>query len=411
MSDTVHKSVSDYETNSKSKRSKRLGWVYFGFALLVGSGAAIIYSHHDIASAPAGKVLLPTVTVSEPLRDNVDTRGSFIGQFSAVNRVELRAQVGGTLSEIHFSDGNIVHKGDLLFVIDPRPYDIKLQQAKSELSTAKARLALANSQLSRAETLQKDQWTAVATLDQRISDQSAARAAVDDAEARIRDAQLDLEYSRITAPFTGRIGARAVSVGSLVAGSRAGTGTSSLLATLISLDPIYVNFDMSEADHMMFARERQYQSGPLARTVDITLSDENEPSRTGTLDFLDNSLDRSSGTLHARATVPNNDFLLTPGSFARVSVVMKPAAPALLVPDAAVLPDQAEHVVLTVGADNVVTPKQVELGDLRSGLRVIRSGLFSTDKIIIEGIPAVRAGSKVTVERGAIQFASGQHGG
>src|SRR4029079_13018337 len=167
--------------------------------------------------------------------------------------------------------------------------------------------------------------------------------------------------TRITAPFTGRIGARLVSIGSLIAGSRAGTSPTTLLATLVSIDPIYVNFDMSEADYMTFLREHQQKKGPLADKVELSLSDEKEFSREGTLDFVDNRLDRSSGTIHARATVINNDLFLTPGGFARVRLQVKPPAPALLVPDASVLPDQSEHIVLTVGPDNVVTPKHVQL--------------------------------------------------
>jgi RND family efflux transporter MFP subunit len=236
----------------------------------------------------------------------------------------------------------------------------------------------------------------------------AAQAAVDEAEALIRDAQFDLDHTRIAAPFTGRIGSHLVSVGNLVAGSRAGTSPTTLLATLVSFETIYLDFDMSEAEYMIFARERQRQTGPLASRVKVSLSDEQEFTRVGTLDFVDNSLDRSSGTIHARATVPNSDLLLTPGGFARVRLEVAPPEPALLVPDASVLPDQSQHIVLTVDANNVVTPKQVELGDLRDGLRVIRSGLAPTDKVIIDGIPSVAPGGKVSPHDGSIRFASQQ---
>lgn len=404
-----------FEKDAKSDViSTRRNWlpVVLPTLALLLVGGAYCYLHLNGAGSIAASAGAPlaNVVVAQPIRQNVDQRGNFIGQFSAVDRVELRAQVGGTLSEIHFKDGQFVKKGDLLFVIDPRPYEIKLQQAKAELMTAKARLALANSQLARAQSLVKDQWTSVSTLDQRVADRDSAQAAVDDAHAKIRDAELDLEYSRVTAPFNGRIGARDVSIGSLIAGSRAGIGPSTLLAILVSTDPIYINFDMSEADYLAFARERQKDKSPLANKVGITLSDEKTSSRSATLDFLNNTLDRASGTMHARATVSNPDALLMPGSFARVGVSLSKAVPALLVPDAAVLPDQSGHIVLAVNADNVVTPKQVEIGDLRDGLRVIYSGLEPTDKVIIEGIPTARPGSKVAVSTKPIASNKAQNG-
>ena len=286
--------------------------VYVGFAPRRGSQAVAL-------STPA-----PLVTVSRPLQHEVDTRAGFLGQFSAIDRVELRAQVGGTLTEIHFKDGQIVHKGDLLFVIDPRPYEIKLEQAKAALQTATARVALAGNQLSRAQSLKRNDFATQETVDQRTNDQDASQAAVEDAKARVRDAELDLEYCRVRAPFTGRIGARQVSVGSLVAGSRAATSPTTLLATLVSLDPLYLDFDMSESDFLTFSRERARLNGPLANKVAIGLSDENNFSREGTLDFIDNALDRSSGTIHARATVPNGDLFLAPGQFARLPVAIAP---------------------------------------------------------------------------------------
>jgi RND family efflux transporter MFP subunit len=350
----------------------------------------------------------PAVAVSAPLQRDVGTRLKFLGQFSAVNQVELRAQVGGTLTKIGFKDGAIVHKGDLMFVIDPTPYQIKLSQATAQLESAHARLDLASRELVRAQTLKRTGFGTIENADQRAAEQRADQAAVDDAEALVRDARFDLDHCYITAPFTGRIGSHLVSVGNLVAGSRAASSPTTLLATLVSIDPIYLNFDMSEADYMTFLRERQQQKGPLADKVQISLADETGFTREGTLDFVDNTLDRSSGTIHARATIPNSDLLLTAGGFARVRLEVAPPAPALLVPDASVLPDQSEHIVLTVGPNDVVTPKRVQLGDLRDGLRVIRSGLDPSDRVIIDGIPTVRPGSKVSPQSGSIRLASDQ---
>jgi RND family efflux transporter MFP subunit len=346
------------------------------------------------------------VVVSRPLVRQLDARLGFLGQFSAVDQVELRAQVGGTLTEIHFKDGDIVHKGDLLFTIDPVPYEIRLAEANAQLETATAKLELADRQLVRAQALKHDDFGTAQNVDQRTADQRAAQASVDDAKAQIRDAQFDIEHSQIRAPFTGRIGTHLVSVGNLIAGSRAATSPTTLLATLVSLDPVHLDFDMSESDYLTFSRERAKMKGSLADKVEIALSDESMFVRQGTLDFVDNMLDRSSGTIHARATVPNPDSLLTPGEFARVRLVVGAPAPTLLVPDTAVLPDQSRHLVMTVSSDGVVAPKDVETGDIRDGLRVIRSGLTPHDRVIIDGLPHAAPGSKVTAQNGTIRYAA-----
>jgi RND family efflux transporter MFP subunit len=220
----------------------------------------------------------------------------------------------------------------------------------------------------------------------------------------VRDAELDLEYCRVLAPFTGRIGARQVSIGSLVAGSRAATSPTTLLTTLISLDPLYLDFDMSESDFLTFSRERARIKGPLANKVAIGLSDENDFTREGTLDFIDNALDRSSGTIHARATVPNPDLFLAPGQFGRLRVAIAPPTPVYLLPDAAVVLDQSQRLVMTVGPDATVKPKIVSTGDLRGGLRVIQSGLDSGDRVVIDGLVRAIPGTKVAPQDGAIHY-------
>jgi len=376
--------------------------------VIIVAAAWLIYSYRQGDAVASVAPALPQVVVSKPLVREVDARLSFLGQFSAVEQVELRAQVGGTLTGIHFKDGDVVHKGDLLFTIDSRPYEIRLAQANAQLDTARARLALASRELNRAQTLAAKAFGTEQAVDQRTNDQRAAQAAVDDAKAQIRDAEFDLEHCRITAPFTGRIGTHLVSVGNLIAGSRAATSPTTLLATLVSLDPIYLDFDMSESDFLTFSRDRAWRNQGLANKVEIALGDETEFARQGTLDFVDNALNRSSGTIHARATVPNPDGFLTPGVFARVRLVVGAPAQALLVPDAAVLPDQSEHIVMTVAPDGTVVPKQVAIGDLRGSLRVIRSGLAPNDRVIIDGIPHALPGTKVAPQDGAIRYAGGE---
>ena len=386
---------------------RRWRWRATALGVAVAAGLFLAWlglAPHRGNQAAAAVPPTPVVTVSQPLQRELDVRAGFLGQFSAIDRVELRAQVGGTLTEIHFKDGQIVHKGDLLFVIDPRPYEIKLEQAKAALQTATARVALATNQLSRATSLKRSDFATQETVDQRTNDQDASQAAVADAKARVRDAELDLEYCHVLAPFTGRIGARQVSLGSLVAGSRAATSPTTLLTTLVSLDPLYLDFDMSESDFLTFSRERARAKGPLANKVLIGLSDENSLAREGTLDFIDNALDRSSGTIHARATVPNPDLFLAPGQFARLRVAIAPPAPVYLLPDAAVVLDQSQRLVMTVGPDATVKPKIVTTGDLRGGLRVIQSGLEAGDRVVIDGLVRAIPGTKVAPQDGTIHY-------
>jgi multidrug efflux system membrane fusion protein len=241
-------------------RPPRRRWLWRTGAVGVAAIVALLFAYRGLApkgnEASALPAPAPIVTVSRPLQRDVDRRAGFLGQFSAIDRVDLRAQVGGTLTEIHFKDGQIVHKGDLLFIIDPRPYEIKLEQANAALKTAIARAALAKNQLSRAQSLKRNEFATQETVDQRTSDEDVSQAAIDDAKARVHDAELDLEYCHVRAPFTGRIGARQVSIGSLISGSRGGTSPTTLLATLDSLDPLYLDFDMSESDFLTFSRAR-----------------------------------------------------------------------------------------------------------------------------------------------------------
>src|SRR5215475_1948260 len=405
------------ETELGSDRTERVGpkisrrvsarlWVGACLALIALVGGWGRYSHGASRKAAHTRpAALPEVVVSKPLVQDLDTQLGFLGQFSAVSQVELRAQVGGTLTGIFFKDGDIARKGDLLFTIDPRPYEITLAEATPQLEVAAARLELADRQLDRAKDLEQSNAGSVENVDQRISDQRSARAVVEDAKARIRDAQFDLDHCRITAPFTGRMGKHLVSVGNLIAGSRTATSPTTLLATLVSLDPIYLDFDMSESDFLTYSKYRKHLKGTYVQKVEVALGDDKEYARSGVFDFLDNVLDRSSGTIRARATVPNADLVLTPGQFARVRVVVASPSPTLLVPDRAVLPDQSQHMVMTVSTDGTVAPKQVEVGDMRGGLRVIQSGLSPADRVIVDGLLHAAPGSKVATQDGTIRYA------
>jgi len=394
--------------NSDTGRQRTLRRTAIAVGILVALAAVGWGFQQRGKSAPAAQqgTALPEVTVATPLVRDLEARLGALGQFSAVQRVELRAQVGGPLVGIHFKDGDIVQKGALLFTIESRPYDIRLAQAKAQLETAKARLTLAESEFQRAQALERTSAGSVQNLEQRSADRQVAQAAVAEARSAVDDAQFDVDRCRIVAPFTGRIGTHLVSIGNLISGSRAATSATTLLATLVSLDPIYFDFDISEADYQLLStyRSKSDKKAALTNTVEIALGTEKSYSRKGVLDFINNVLDRSSGTIRARATVANADYRLTPGEFARVRLALDQPAPTMLVPDRAVLPDQSQFVVLTVTPDGTVAPKIVQVGDVRDGMRVIRGGLAATDRVIIGGIPYAAPGAKVAVKTGEIRI-------
>jgi RND family efflux transporter MFP subunit len=350
----------------------------------------------------------PQVTVAAPLLKDIVEWNEYTGQFQAVEEVEIRSRVSGYLDKIHFNDGQIVAAGDLLFSIDPRPFEIAVSSAKAQLSEAKARLDLANAQLARAQQLRKGDNVSAAVYDERYQEMRAAAASVQVAEAALRDAELNLEYASMAAPIEGRIGARAVSIGNLVTG---GSGpNTTVLTTIVSLNPIRLIFDISEAE--LLAYQRAVAEGRMSATVEkpievqAKLMDDTGWSLNGRIDFIDNQVDRGAGTIRVRAVFPNPDFRLTPGQFARIRVPASNRYPALIVPESALLNDQARKIVMTVAADGTVVPKVVRPGPNRGPeLRIIRSGLEPTDRIIINGLMRVRPGMKVTPEEGAIDIA------
>ena len=387
------------EQGSVKHRTK----LYAGIAALVLVVIAAVVAAPKLSHETPVSAAAPTtvVTVAQPLQRDLHGRLQFLGQFSPVDQVELRAQVGGTLTYIGFKDGDVVRKGALLFTIDPTPYQIKFDEGSAQIATARARLELAKAEFVRAQTLQKTDAGTVENVEQRSAEQRSAQAALDEAEAQVRDARFDLDRTRVYAPFSGRMGTHLVSVGNLVSGNRGGGSSTTLLATIVSINPVYLNFDMSESDYLNFQHDRTSHKSALANEVDIALSDESQFVRHGTLNFLDNSLDRASGTIHARATVPNSDLLLTPGEFGRVRLNLQSSHPVLLVPDAAVSVDQTDRMVLVAGADGVLKEKRVQTGDLRYGLRVIYSGLAPSDRVVIGG-PPVAPGRKVSAKAGTI---------
>ena len=383
---------------------KRSRWAkYAAVGLVVVLAVILVSVTHWSATATANEtpVQPPIVIVSRALQGHLQGLTEFTGQFSAVDKVEIRAQVSGYLTEIHFTDGQIVHQGDLLFVIDPRPFAIQLQQATASVLIAKGQLLLAEQEVHRISALQGSGAVTKEQLDERVAAQVSAQGALSQANAAVAAAQLNLDYCHIRAPITGQISTHRVSIGNLV---MSGPNGSTLLTTLVSLDPIHLDFQMSEDDYLNYLHyvHSARPGKPINDQVLAELSDESDYHRKGKLEFVDNSIDASIGTIHARAVFPNRDLMITPGDFADLLLPTSSSSPVLLVPDSAVTPDQSNEVVMTVAPDSVVVPKIVQTGDLQGRLREIVSGLLPSDRIIIDGLMTAMPGQKVTVHQGTI---------
>ena len=350
------------------------------------------------AAAPAAlaqQAAPPSVTVAAPLARPVAEWQEHTGRVEPSARVEIRARVSGQVNEVHFTDGAIVRAGDLLFTLDQRPFRIALETARAEVARNEARRLLAEQQVARYEPLAASRIAPQAEIDTRRAALREAEAGLAAARAAERQAALDLEFTEIRAPRPGRVSDRRIDAGNLVQQGQ------TLLTTLLALDPVYVTFDPSEAEYLRQARSARAGLRGASLPVQLRLLDEVEFTREGHVDFVDSAFDARSGTIRARAIVPNPDLFLTPGSFARVRLSTG-EAPALLVPDAAVMADQAGRMVLTVTADGTVAPRQIRLGPLTDGLRVVRSGLEPGDRVIIGGLHRARPGMRVTAEQGRI---------
>ncbi len=353
---------------------------------------------------------MPTVSASTPLLKEVTGRDTFTGRLEAVDTVEVRPRVNGYVEQVVFRDGDYVHKGDLLFVIDPRPYEAATKQAEGQLAQAKAQLVLANKELDRAKSLITTQAIATNVLDQRSESQQGAEAAVEVASAVLVRAKLDLDFTQVRAPITGRISRKLVSEGNLVAG---GDSNATLLTTIVSLDTIDAYFDIDEQSFLRYGRAGKEGSQASAfeavGEVGIHLPGEAGPRFTGRLNFTENRLDASTGTLRLRARIANPGHVLMPGQFVRVSLAAEPAHQAVLVPATAVASDSSQQVLFVVGADDRVAARPVELGRMFGKMREVTRGLESTDRVVVSGIQRVQAGTKVTVRMETIkpeQFAS-----
>lgn len=379
-----------------------------GRAVLAVIIAALLASCGESPKQQAGGPPPPQVTVASPTKRQVVDYDEYVGRFSAVNSVEVRARVSGYLEALHFKDGQLVKEGDLLFTIDRRSFENAAAQARANLSTTKSNLDFTEADYTRGQQLVKEKTITDQTFEQRAQAFRNARAAVTGAEAALRTAELDLEFTELRAPIAGRIGDRRVTPGNLVTGGTGGNTT--LLATIVSTDPIYFEFTFDEASYLRYERNSKSGKDVTSRdgrvNVGLKLIDEKDFVHEGRMDFIDNVIERSTGTIRGRAVFANANATFTPGMFARVRVPATAPYEGLLVPDVAIGSEQARKTVLTVGPENKVVPKYVTLGQLVDGkLRVIKEGIGPDDKIIVNGIARVRPGQVVNPQQ------EGQQGG
>jgi RND family efflux transporter MFP subunit len=356
-------------------------------------------------SAPAQNAAPPppTVTVAKPEKRTIVDQDEYVGRFVAVDSVEVRSRLSGYLGSIHFTDGQMVKKGDLLFTIDRRPFQIILNQARANLTQSRATLAYAEADLARGQQLVRDRTITEQVFDQRTQAKRVAEAAVQANEALVHQAELDFqEYSQLRAPIDGRIGDRRVSPGNLIPGGTSGSTT--LLATIMTIDPIRFEFTFDESAFLRYERMNRGKD-PATRwssmPVKLKLLDENAFEHDGRMDFVDNAISQTSGTIRGRAVFPNANGLFTPGMFGRIQVPGSPPYEALLVPDGAIATEQTRKFAMVVDGENAARQRYVTLGPTIGGLRVIKEGLKEDDTVIVEGLMRVRPGMKVTPQEKA----------
>jgi len=343
----------------------------------------------------------PAVTVAKPQKRTVVDYDEYVGRFAAINSVEIRARVSGYLDKLHFKDGQVVKQGDLLFTIDKRPFQNTLDQARANLLQAQSNLAFTESDYTRGQQLVRDKTITDQTFEQRAQAFRNAKAGVSANEAAVRQAELDMEFTELRAPMNGRIGDRRVSPGNLVTGGTGGNTT--LLATIVSIDPIYFEFTFDEASYLRYERLANAGQDVASRNtgvqVALKLIDESDFDHEGRMDFVDNVIDRSTGTIRGRAVVANPKEIFTPGMFARVRIPGTPPYEALLVPDVAIGTEQARRFVVVIDDQDTARLKYVTLGQVtKDGLRAIKDGIGPDDRVVVSGLMQARPGTKVKPE-------------
>lgn len=351
----------------------------------------------------------PKVTVSQPTYRDITEWEEYTGRLEAIETVEARARVNGYLQSVNFKDGSLVKKGDLLFVIDPRPYQAELARVRAEVALAMARFDRTEKELARAQLLLRSRAVSQEEVETRASEQRQAQQAVQAARALVDVAQLNVDFTQVRAPISGRISRNFVSVGNLV---NSGGAQSTLLTTLVSLDPIYCYFEMDERAYLRDMRQTRQgtpdQGNGSKTPVFVGLTDETGFPHQGVIDFVDNRLDPNTGTITGRAVIPNPTLALTPGLFARVRVPASAPYKALLLPAETINNDLSQQFVFVVDDQNTAQYRRVTLGPLIEDMRVIREGLQPEDWVVVNGIQRVTPGARVDPERQTSSPPSGQ---
>ena len=346
------------------------------------------------------QVPAPQVSVASALERAVTEWDEFTGRVEAVESVEIRPRVTGYIESVNFSEGSTVRKGDLLFVIDPRPYRAELSKAEAELARAVARSELAASDAARSKSLVDIKAVSREEYDTRVNASREATANVAAARAAVDAAKLNLEFTRVTSPIAGRVSKAAITAGNLVTG---GSNAATLLTTVVSLDPIYVTFEGDEQIYLKYTalaqRGERQSSRDVANPVLMGLANEDDYPRRGSMVFVDNQVDPRTGTIRARASFENKDGFLTPGLFARVKLLGHNSFQAVLVDDRAIGTDQSQKFVYVVDAENKVVYRPVKVGRLTEGLRIVLQGLQPGETVIVNGLQRVRPGVVVAPER------------
>ena len=380
-------------------------------ALALAAAMTLTGCGSNAAAQAAAAPPPPQVDVAQVVAKQVTEFDEFTGRFEAVERVEIRPRVSGYISARNFSEGSEVKKGDVLFVIDPRPYEATFKHAKAQLDQAHSQAVLAKSERERATKLLQSHAISQEEYDSRAASLEQADANVEAAQAALDSAALDLSFTRVTAPISGKISRALVTEGNLVASGQ------TLLTTLVSLDPIYVRFDGDEQAYLKYikiareavaAKEKGNEAGTTGSPVMVGLANEAGYPHTGVMVFVDNELDATTGTIRGRAKLDNHDRAFTPGLFARVKLMGSNQYNALLINDSAVGTDQTVRYVLVVGAGNKVEYRPVKLGPIIDGLRVVTDGLKAGETIVVSGLQRVRPGTPVTPAR--VAMGERQHG-
>jgi multidrug efflux system membrane fusion protein len=350
------------------------------------------------------------VTTAKPVEREIVTYAEFTGNTAAVNSVDIRARVSGYLDKIGFAEGAIVKTGDMLFVIDPRPYQAALDLAQANVDQAQAQLQLAQSNYSRAEDLQKRGVISPQDFETQSATRAQANASLLANQASLETAKLNLEFTQVRSPIDGRTSIYNYTLGNLISGGD--TTSSGILTTVVSLDPMYVYFNVEERG--LLAYQEMIRTGKVLYTeggkapVEMQLANETGYPHQGFVDFVDNKVDPATGTIRVRGAFANKDGFLRPGLFAQVRIPSSPKFKALLISDLAVGYDQGQPIVYVVGADDIAKSTQVKLGALSEGLRVVESGLTADDRVVVDGIVHLRPGSKVVPQEGTMtDFAGG----